>query len=297
MPPAADFSSTLGLGLPSREELVRLRIWDIHFHLEPSSNRTLSQEMERLLPLIDRLGVERLCPFLHVGLGTSRQKAEFKDGYLQEVDDLLKRWPDRLLGFVWLNPNQLQESLAALDRWVRDGPMVGVKFGGGETGTLRCNHPNFDPIIRRAAELEAVVYIHTWLKVGGTPLRPGGDNNPGESTPQDVMDLSARYPRMPLLCGHAGGDWELGIRTIRRNPNVWLEIAGCDPTAGMVEMAARELGAERIIFGGHLPTRSYGTELSKVLGAGLTREQQMQALGGNLRRLLAPILKAKGIRH
>ncbi|MDZ4287609.1 MAG: amidohydrolase family protein [Prosthecobacter sp.] len=281
--------------LPDTAALTALRIWDLHFHLEPNIRRTLSQLMEELLPFIDRMGIERLCPFLHVGLGTSRSPAEFKPGYLKEVEELLRRWPDRLLGFVWLNANKVTESLAALDRWVKDGPMVGVKFGGGPIGSLRCNHPNFDPLIARAAELKAPVYIHTWMKVGGDPPRPGGDNNPGESSPQDVVDLAARHPGMELICGHAGGDWEIGIRTVRRFPLITLETAGNDPTAGFVEMAVRELGASRIVFGGHLPTRGYGNEMGKTLAADIPPDAKKQILGGNLRRLLTPILKAKGI--
>ncbi|HVC96330.1 MAG TPA: hypothetical protein VND64_21780 [Pirellulales bacterium] len=34
--------------------------------------------------------------------------------------------------------------------------------------------------------MNAVIYIHTWLQVGGKPRRPGGKNVPGESTPMDV---------------------------------------------------------------------------------------------------------------
>src|SRR6185436_15436669 len=93
--------------LPGTAELRALRPWDIHFHLEPSTARTLTQEMEALLPFIDRMGIERLCPFLHVGLGTSQRGGESKPGYVREVEELLARWPDRLLGFVWLNPNKV----------------------------------------------------------------------------------------------------------------------------------------------------------------------------------------------
>jgi predicted TIM-barrel fold metal-dependent hydrolase len=281
--------------LPATAGLKALRIWDIHFHLQPSPRRRLAQEMEELEPFMERMGIERLCPFLHVGLGTSRQQGEFKPTYLQEVDELLQRWPNKLLGFVWLNANKVKESLEALDRWVRDGPMVGVKFGGGPVGTLRCNHPNFDPLVSRASELKAPVYIHTWMKVGGDPPRPGGDNNPGESSPQDVVELAARHPGVELICGHAGGDWEIGIRTIRQFPLIALETSGNDPTGGFIEMAVRELGAERLLFGGHLPTRGYGNEMGKVLAANIPEDARPLILGGNLRRMLTPILKHKGL--
>jgi predicted TIM-barrel fold metal-dependent hydrolase len=51
-------------------------------------------------------------------------------------------------------------------------------------------------------------------------------------------------------------------------------------------MAVRELGAERVVFGSHLPSRSLGTELGKILFAGLSEAQKRLVLGGNYRRLL-----------
>lgn len=50
-----------------------------------------------------------------------------------------------------------------------------------------------------------------------------------------------------------------------------------------------EIGAERIIFGSHLPSRSLGTELGKVLGADLSEHDRMLILGENYRNLLRPI--------
>jgi hypothetical protein len=56
----------------------------------------------------------------------------------------------------------------------------------------------------------------------------------------------------------------------------------------------RELGINRLIWGGHGPSRSYSTELSKVLDADLTHVQRLQIFGGNLRRIVAPIFRGKG---
>ena len=59
------------------------------------------------------------------------------------------------------------------------------------------------------------------LLVGGTPRWPGGGNNESESTPMDVGKLAQRFPDVPMICGHAGGDWELGVRAIRPFRNVF----------------------------------------------------------------------------
>ena len=77
-----------------------------------------------------------------------------------------------------------------------------------------------------------------------------------------------------------------GIRAIRGEKNVLIETSGFDATAGFLERAVRELGANRILFGSHLPSRSLGTELGKVLGAELTEADKQRILGTNFRQLL-----------
>jgi predicted TIM-barrel fold metal-dependent hydrolase len=181
-----------------------------------------------------------------------------------------------------------------MEKWIRNGPCIGIKYVGGNKTGVACSHPNKDPIIRLAAELDATIYIHTWLKVGGRPRLPGHDNLPGESTPMDVVALARRFPNVRFICGHSGGDWELGVRFVRSHKNVLLEFAGSDPHSGSVDYAVKELGAERIVWGGHGPSRSYATELGKVLDADLARADRMKVFGGNFRQLAAPIFKRKG---
>jgi predicted TIM-barrel fold metal-dependent hydrolase len=112
----------------------------------------------------------------------------------------------------------------------------------------------------------------------------------------DVVDLARRHPRLQIVCAHTGGDWERGIRMIRSTPNVSAGIAGSDPTAGYVEMAVRELGAERVVYGSDVGGRSFASQLAKAMGADVPDSAKDLILGGNLRRMLAPILKAKGYR-
>jgi hypothetical protein len=90
-----------------------------------------------------------------------------------------------------------------------------------------------------------------------------------------------------------GADWERGIRTIRAMENVWADICGSDPTAGYVEMAVRELGAHRVVYGSDAPGRSFASQLAKVLGAEVPEAAKRQILSGNLRGLLEPVLATK----
>jgi hypothetical protein len=287
-------AAAIQLGLPSPQQLREYRIWDSYFtpsysHPGPDGSSRLIADIERSLPAVRTGGFEKLCYFPHVGTGTTSD-ADFEVLARSRPDVILKaidRWPDLLLGMIQLNANNVRASLDALNRWLRDGPMLGVYFPGSGPGAMTCTHRNMYPLVERIADLSGVIMQHTWFKTGGK-------QGPGESTPSELAELAARYPEQRFLCAHAGGEWQRGIRAVRDSPNVLVETSGFDATAGFIEMAVRELGAERIVFGSHLPSRSLGTELGKIIGAEITEEDKRLILGENYRKLLSPILRKKG---
>lgn len=291
MNPDEFFINPADYGIPTRDELVAYRIWDNHFHGFAATNPIEQYEQNNFF--VDRMGIERSIA-QEVG-GTLEKPFEpypFDDAILK----ILERDKDRLSGRTPIDPGFADQSCAKIEKWIRDGPCIGIKYLGSEKPGINCSHPNNDPIMRLAAELGVHVYVHTWLQVGGTPRLPGGGNGPSESTPMDLAKLAQRFPDVPLICGHSGGDWELGVRAIRPHPNVLLEFAGSDPHSGMVDYAIRELGVDRLVWGGHGPSRSYATELGKVLDADISRADRMKIFGVNLRRICAPIFEKKGMK-
>jgi len=261
-----------------------VEIWDLHCHLSGVSGATPEARLEKLLMYAQRVGIKRLCVFM--GLEWSHDPSPEK--MRQDNDQVLRairQFPQHALGFVYLNPKHTQASLDELNRCVGDGPMVGVKLWVAQ----RCNAAELDPLLVRATELKALVFQHTWLKITG--------NLPGESTPADLVELAARHPQANIVCGHSGGDWETGLRTIRSSPNVYADLAGGDPTAGITEMAVRELGPSRVLYGSDAGGRSFASQLAKVFGARLPDNAKRQILAGNLKQLLGPILRAKGIKE
>lgn len=258
------------------------RIWDMHGHLS-GANGPAEESIKRLLKFADRMEIERLIVYMGYPFARDPSPEEIR----RQNDQVLRALDlsgGRALGFVYLNPKFTEESLKELDRCVRDGPMVGVKLWVA----VRCHEKRLDPIVRRAMELKAPILQHTWLKTTG--------NMPGESTPEDLAQLAARHPKAAFIAAHVGGQWENGIRAIRATRNVVAEVCGSDPTAGLVEMAVRELGAERVMYGSDYGGRSYSSQLAKVYGADLSERDRRLILGGNIRRMLGPILAAKGIK-
>jgi uncharacterized protein len=256
-------------------------IWDAHCHLSGVPGNTAEARVEKLIEAAARLGIERLC----VSMGLEWQYDPTPDELRLGNDQVLRAvraFPDHAFGFVYLNPKHAQASLAELEKHVADGPMVGVKLWVAQ----HCDAPELNPILERATELQAPVLQHTWLKITG--------NLPGESTPMELARLAARHPAATIICAHAGGDWELGLRAIRGVRNIHADLAGGDPTSGITEMAVRELGEQRVLYGSDAGGRSFASQLGKVLGAQIPEAARQLILSGNLKRLLEPILRAKG---
>jgi uncharacterized protein len=263
-------------------DVQRIEIWDLHCHLAGLPGDTPAKRLEHVLRYADRMGIARLCLYMGMTWSYDPSPADFR----QQNDEVLAataRYPNRVFGFVYLNPRYVRESLDELNRCVADGPMVGVKLWVA----LHADAPELDPIVERATELKAVVFQHTWIKAMG--------NLAGESTPMHLAALAARHPHAQFICGHTGGDWEQGIRAVRARANICVDLGGGDPVAGITEMAVRELGSNRVLYGSDAPGRSFASQLAKVYGAEVPEEARRLILGANLKRLLKPILASKGI--
>jgi len=262
---------------------MKYEIWDVHTHLIGVPGETPEACLDRLLECAERLGVARICLFMGMRADTFDPSPEEFRRDNDEVLGVIRRFPGRVFGFVYLNPRHTQACLDEINRCVRDGPMVGVKL----LAAMHCHEPALDPIVELAHRLKAPVLQHTWLKITG--------NLPGESTPMELAELAARHPQATLICAHSGGDWEIGLRALRPHQHVYADLCGGDPAAGYAEMAVRELGAGRVLYGSDVGGRSFSSQLAKVLGADISGADKRLILGGNLKRILQPILSGKGI--
>ncbi len=259
-----------------------VEIWDAHAHLDGGTGSP-ADRARFLLKYMDRMGIRRMILCMGPKFEpdpTPEQLREQNDAVLEAI----RVAPDRLLGFVYLNPKHPEASLREIERCVVQGPMVGIKLWVA----MRCHEAALDPLMRRAAELRLPVLQHTFFRLGG--------NLPGESSPDDLVLLAARHPNVNFICAHSGADWERGIRAVRAQKNIWVDIAGFDPTAGLVEMAVRELGPQRVIFGSDVSGRSFASQLAKVLSASVPPEAQKAIFWDNIARLIEPVLTRRN-RH
>jgi len=270
-------SSGKGAGISSYDimkEASKYRKFDCHVHLYFTQNT-----VEEQLDFADRLGIERLSISRPVtgDVGTHEDVIKSNDLIINAV----KSHPDRFTGFFTLIPTYVKESLEELKRCV-DAGMSGYK------GYLqvKVNDPSYYPVIEKLIDLKMICFMHAYSGLGrGSYRTKYGNLYPNETTPEDMIDVAKRYPEAVFQWAHigAGGDWEYQCKALKDYPNIYVDTAGTNNEANMINYAMKYLGEDRIMFGSD---NCYYQGISKILAADLTENQRKKIFFDNYNNLL-----------
>ncbi len=194
----------------------------------------------------------------------------------RQLAAVTRQHPGTVRGYCYVNPGYTREALQEIRRYVTDHDFIGIKL----YNEYKATDPVLYPIVESAIELGVPILYHA-----GHQHRPV-PGQPNISDSGDLAALAARYPEAVLICAHigGGGDWEWTVKAARAAQNVYLDTSGSVFDSGMVQMAVRVVGAERVLFG---CDTSYTAGIGKVRAARLTDEQRALIMGGNMQRILA----------
>jgi predicted TIM-barrel fold metal-dependent hydrolase len=155
-----------------------------------------------------------------------------------------------ILGFT-PDPFHLEETLGMMAEWVtgRGARIVGeiVPYIAGHER----EGPEMDAIYEKATEL-------------GVPI------NNHSSTGEDsaaIGRLAERHPEARIIMAHIGGTWAFrdGIAVARAHENVWADTSGWPMVAGgIMEVALRELGTSKLLFGIDYPLCDIDSWVSRL---------------------------------
>lgn len=252
----------------------RMPVIDCHAHLfHPSRSDHLEMD-RRLIEAADKLGIDRLC----CSILTPKRPATV-DGFREcnrALIAAIERYPNRILGYSYVNPEFPREAVDEIRRCVLDRGFIGVK--------LYNEHVCTDPIV--AAVVEAAIELRVPILQHAGHIHHPFPEQPNISDGGDLAELAQRYPEARLICAHigGGGDWEWTIKALRHAQNVYLDTSGSVTDEGMLEMAARTVGTDRLLFGCDM---SMTAGVGKLMSADLSAEEKRKILGGNMLRLLA----------
>ncbi|HEY0813741.1 MAG TPA: amidohydrolase family protein [Pseudonocardia sp.] len=158
-------------------------------------------------------------------LSTQQLSAAVAVGLVEQTNNKLaaavRAHPDRFAGFAAL-PTSVPEAAAdELARGVTELGFVGTLIMGRTEGQF-LDHPRFDPILKRAAELDVPIYLHPGVPPAGTTaenysgLAPlvsarfattawGWHNETGVHFIHLVLSgVLDRYPNLQIILGHWG---------------------------------------------------------------------------------------------
>src|SRR5438046_1756494 len=193
---------------------------------------------------------------------------------------LQRAHPDRIRGYVCVNPNYTAHARAEIGRCL-DAGMIGIKLAASR----RADDPLLDAIGALAQERRVPVLHHVW--------QHRRRDWPGQeaSDAVEVCALAKRHPDVAFILAHigGGGDWLHSLHAVADVANVYVDLSGSGVDGGMLEACVESVGAKRLLWGTDL-TMDTGWAKLRYLegGALLTKEELALVRWKNAARIFPP---------
>jgi predicted TIM-barrel fold metal-dependent hydrolase len=194
----------------------------------------------------------------------------------QLVVDAVRQYPERFLGWIFLNPRNNPKVLDELEQWRSVPGMVGVKL-----------HPHWHdyhvrmlwPLLARVEELHLPILIHLGFRARG-----------------DFYAICKSFPRLKVISAHAGFPFYDDLwRVAGELPNLHVDLSSPYIDEALARAAVKAMGARRCLYGTDAPygfheeDKSYNYEEIKgwVERMSLGSEEQEMIFGKNFESIIA----------
>lgn len=246
-----------------RRENMRI---DAHAHSDELIEVGWIDPPEKVLKYMDLAEIDMAC------ISTYCNAPGLNPNALSYIADAVRKYPDRFIGFVRLDPAYGQR---AIDTLIEAAEVYGFK--GVKLHPVDYLLPSFSSIVlelmRIAGERDMPVLFHCADEKMCLPL--------------EIEAGIKEVPETNIILGHMGGFFHGNdaIEVAKRNKNVYLET--CEqPFARGIRKAVEELGPERVLFGTDMPTDNPLLEVEKIKYADLDKEAEEMIFYKNIARLL-----------
>jgi len=241
---------------------------DLHCHLGKWFFPIEAASVDDFLRIMERNGIE-----LSVVSSSRAVVYDFREGNRELAEAIKGR--KELLGYLFLNPNYLEESYEEMDRYLTREEFVGLGelYDGGYIGGQRLDCDGHRRILERMLERfpQRLVLFHCWGRDGVSRL----------------LRLAKEFPDIKFIAGHMGHpDWELAAESFGEVPNVYLEVCSSSPVRGKIEVVVEKIGAERVVFGSDSSLINPAFVIGMVEESGIGEEEKKRILYLNAKELL-----------
>ena len=185
-----------------------------------------------------------------------------------------KKYKDRILPIVFINPYDGEEAVENIYHYVKDEGFKGIKLHPLQHAFV-ADDEILDPIMKAAEELKIPVFIHC--------------GHPPYSLPWSIALLAERFPKVKVVMihmGHGHGVYiDASMKMAKRYSNLYLEMSGM-PMNSKIKEVYETIGKDRIMFGTDAPFHHPTIEMQKVITSGLTEKEMEDVFFNNAAKLM-----------
>ena len=202
------------------------------------------------------------------------------DTSLEYVYQSVKKFPDRLLGFGWVDPHfGIEKGKDTVKKCLTEYGFYGVKLNGAQNSFPIDDEKMSLPLIEEIAKAGSILAFHI------------GADEYNFTHPSRAANIARRFPEMPVLMVHMGGVSSPDLASVcvdmaEECKNMHL-IGSCARYNSVVK-AIRKLGASRVSFGSDTPFSIMHSDVSAYqafLSDYFSAEDQKLVMGENIRKL------------
>jgi len=249
-------------------------IIDADTHISPTPEGKNSILAEELIRRMDRAGVNKTVTWIQPPY---EKKLDASNEYLYKAT---KKYPDRILGFGWADPNLgIENAKDMVKRCIFDYGFYGVKLNGAQN-SFYIDDPEISiPVIEEIAKTGKVLALH----IGADAYE--------YLHPFRAAKIAKMYPELQILMVHMGGAAFVdlscaAIETAQQYSNITM--IGSAVRDISILNAIKTLGASRVCFGSDTPFALMHVSVAQyfaLLQDEATPEEKAMIMGGNIERI------------
>lgn len=173
------------------------------------------------------------------------------------------------LGYVTVNPNYLEESMAEMRKYLYLKNFIGAKLHPSYSGQPLTSERTYE-LVKAYRRYDKPLLVHTYSVSDALAL----------------VQLVKQFPELIVIMGHmAGPQWEDAIRAVEKHPRIFVEPCCSYPDRDKLRFAIDRLGPRRVLFGSDMPLLHPSVTLGMVMDADLTDSQREAILYRNAANL------------
>jgi predicted TIM-barrel fold metal-dependent hydrolase len=256
-------STLLELGRQGKP-ITGFEVLDMHAHIGRFAFSIPNTGCDSLIEVMDRTGVSRTAiTYMPVFTIEDTERGN------RLVHDAITKHPDRLMGYVYVTPDDPKNVKASTEHWLKAG-FTGLKMHN--MNGFPYTHASYAPALALANDLRRPVLLHTY----------GQD----EEFDQCVT-LADQYPDLSILMAHSGAENRKRYAQLAgAYDNLYLELAMSLSPQGLVAWFVEQAGAEKVVWGSDICFLNQAQQIGKVLGAAIDDEDKKKILSVNALRIL-----------